>query len=75
MAKKKAGEGTLSVSLSPSVARDLITVLQKFSVHKHGLLQMGEKEQAQRLLELNLFRQEVEERLSGYEKAIKKGRD
>ena len=51
----------MTVSLGLSVARDLVTVLAKFSDHKMTLLQLGQKEQANRLLNLNLFRISVEE--------------
>lgn len=62
MAKRKEEE-KLTVKLSPAVAKDLVTVLMKFSNHKHDLLAYGQTDQADRLLALNLFRLDVEEAL------------
>ena len=67
MPKKKKPEGEIVVSLRPSVAKDLITVLVGFSVHKMGLLAVGEKSHADRLLALNLFREDVAEALRNHE--------
>ena len=75
MGKRKAKQGLdkkeepeLTVKLRLSVARDLVTVLAKFSDHKMTLLQVGQREQATRLLNLNLFRISVGEamRKHGY---------
>ena len=68
MKTRKPQEPQVTVSLGLSVARDLVTVLSKFSDHKMSLLQLGQKEQATRLLNLNLFRVSVEEamRKHGY---------
>lgn len=56
-------EPEITVRLRLSVARDLVTVLAKFSNHKMQLLQMGQHDQATRLLNLNLFRVDVEEKV------------
>ncbi len=37
--KRKKPERVFSVLLTPSVARDLVVVLEKFSNHKHEQLQ------------------------------------
>lgn len=60
---KRKPEPTISVGIRPSVARDLIYVLSKFSTNKMELLQPGQKEHADRLLALNLFREDVAEAL------------
>jgi len=61
--KKSKGEQELTVKLLPQTAKDLITVLMKFSNHKHDLLAYGATDQADRLLALNLFRVDVENAL------------
>jgi hypothetical protein len=60
---KKKPEPEMQVRLRLSVAKDLIVVLSKFSNHKMDLLRPGEKDHADRLLALNLFRVRVEEEL------------
>ena len=54
-------EPMLQVSIKPSVARDLIRVLSKFSAHQMEGLLYGDTKRADRLLALNLFRAHVEE--------------
>ena len=61
----KHKEREISVSLSPSVARDLITVLQKFSQNQMERLLHGDKKRADRLMALNLFRADVEQKING----------
>ena len=61
--KKTKEEPELTVKLRLSVARDLVTVLSKFSDHKMSLLRLGQKEQVTRLLNLNLFRVSLEEEM------------
>ena len=56
------------MSLRPLVAKDVISILSKFSWHKMELLQVGQKEHADRLLALNLFRESVAEELRKVEK-------
>ncbi len=63
MKKRKKPEPEFKVGLRPSVAKDLIVVLAKFSNNKMDLLQMGQKDHADRLLALNLFRIDVENAL------------
>jgi len=60
---KKKLEREITVSLQPSVARDLITVLYKFSNNKMEFMTVGNKSHADRLLALNLFREDVAEAL------------
>ena len=60
---KKLVEPQVTVSLGLSVARDLVTVLAKFSNHKMTLLQVGQHDEATRLLNLNLFRRGVEDEM------------
>ncbi len=58
--KPKKPEPRITVGLRLDVAKDLITILAKFSDHKMKLLQVGQTDQAERLLNLNLFRFDVE---------------
>ena len=69
--RKRKPEPTLTVGIRPSVVKDLITVLSKFSWHKMELLQLGQKEHADRLLALNLFRESVAEELRKFENTKK----
>ena len=64
MAKRKEAEATVTVALRPSVARDVITVLRKFSEQRMEKLLVGDHDTADRLLALNLFRHDLEETLN-----------
>ena len=60
---KKGREKEITVSLPLSVARDLVSVLAKFSLYKADSLRMNQHDHASRLLNLNLFRVSVEDAL------------
>lgn len=66
--KKQKPERKFEIMIAPSVARDLITVLYKFSEHKMELLHLGQDDQAERLLKLNLFREDVREAFENHTK-------
>jgi len=70
MAARKKAEATISVALRLSVARDLVTVLRKFSELQMERMQVGDLVRADRLLALNLYRRDLENALEG-----KDGRD
>lgn len=61
--KKASAVDYLSVRIEPSVAKDLITVLAKFSNLQMDHLLYGDKKKADRMLALNLFRVSVEEEM------------
>lgn len=63
MAAKKKAEPRIAVGLRPAVAKDVITVLRKFSEQRMEKLLPGEHDKASRLLDINLFRADLEEAL------------
>jgi len=65
--KRKKGEAMLNLAFSPSVARDVVTVLRKFSEQRMEKLLVGDHDTADRLLALNLFRRDIENALEKHE--------
>ena len=57
----------LNLAFSPSVARDVVTVLRKFSEQRMEKLLVGDHDTADRLLALNLFRRDIENALEKHE--------